>query len=67
VKLASGKMLSYHPCSWKSAIEFTLLVSLNLPFSGWRGAWNKGRNDRVVTFTRASQGQPFLMGLNMGP
>jgi hypothetical protein len=67
VMLASGKVLSYHAYSWKSANEFTLLVSVNLHFSGWHGAWNEGKNDRFITFTRAATGQPFLMELNTGP
>lgn len=67
VKLASGQVLSYHSYSWKSANEFTLLVSLSLHFSGSRGAWNEGKNDRFVTFTRASQGRQFLMAFNTGP
>lgn len=67
VKLASGKVLSYHPYSWRSASDFTLLMSLDLHFVGWHGAWSEGKNDRFVTFTRASHGQPFLMALNTGP
>jgi hypothetical protein len=67
VKLASGKVLRYQPYSWKSANDFTLLMSLDLHFDGWRGAWNEGKNDRFVTFTRAPHGQPFLMALNTGP
>jgi hypothetical protein len=67
VKLASGKVLSYHPYSWKSANDFTLQMSIDLHFAGWHGAWNEGKNDRFVTFTRAPQGQPFLMALNTGP
>lgn len=67
VKLASGKVLSYHTYSWKSANEFTLLVSFNLHFSGSSGAWNEGKNDRFVTFMRTSQGQQFLMAFNTGP
>jgi hypothetical protein len=66
VKLASGKVLSYHPYSWKSQSDFTLLMSLDLHFNGWHGAWNVGKNDRFVTFTRASNGQQ-LMALNTGP
>jgi hypothetical protein len=66
VKLASGKVLTYHPYSWKSANDFTLLMTLELHFEGWRGAWNDGRNTRLVTFTRYSHGQP-LMALNTGP
>jgi hypothetical protein len=66
VKLASGKVLNYHPYSWKSANDFTLLMSLDLHFEGWHGAWNEGQNDRFVTFTRAAHGQPLLMELNTG-
>jgi hypothetical protein len=67
VKLARGKVLSYHPYSWKTENDFTLLMSLDLHFEGWDGAWNEGKNDRFVTFTRATQGQPLLMELNTGP
>lgn len=67
VKLASGKVLSYHTYSWKSAKEFTLLVSFNLHFPGSPGSWNEGKNDRFVTFMRTSQGQQFLMAFNTGP
>ena len=67
VKLASGKVLSYRSYSWKSANDFTLLMGVDLHFSGWHGAWNAGKNDRFVTFTRSPQGQPFLMALYTGP
>jgi hypothetical protein len=67
IKLASGKVLSYHPYSWRSANNFTLLMSINLHFAGWHGAWNEGKNDRFVTFTRAPKGQPFLMAFYTGP
>jgi len=67
VKLASGTVLSYHPYSWKSANDFTLIMSFDLHFDGWHGAWYEGENDRLVTFTRASNSQPFLMALNTGP
>lgn len=67
VKLVRGKLLSYHTFSWKSVNNFTLKVSLNLHFKGWRGAWSIGRNDRFVTFTSAPHGQTFLMAFNTGP
>ena len=67
VKLASGQVLKYHPYVWKSANHFTLLISLDLHFGGWHDAWSQGKNDRFVTFTRASRAQPFLMELNTGP
>jgi hypothetical protein len=67
VKLASGKVSSYHASTWKSQNDFTLLMSLNLHFEGRHGAWNEGKNDRFVTFTKSPHGQPFLMELNTGP
>ena len=67
VKLASGQVLSYHSYSWKSVNDFTLMVSLDLHFEGWHGAWNGGKNDRFVTFTSASHGQTLLMAFNTGP
>lgn len=67
VKLSNGNVLSYHTYSWKSANEFTLLVSLNLHFSDSPGAWNEGTNDCFVTFIRTSQDQQFLMACDAGP
>ena len=67
VKLASGQVSSYHVYTWKSQNDFTLLMSLNLHFEGRHVAWNEGRNDRFVTFTKSPHGQPFLMELNTGP
>jgi hypothetical protein len=67
VKLASGHVLHYRSYSFKSVNDFTLMVSLDLHFVGWHGAWNIGKNDRFVTFTRASHGRPFLMAFNTGP
>jgi len=67
VRLASGKVLNYRFYSWKSVNAFTLMVTLDLHFEGWHGAWNDGKNDRFVTFTRASLGQIFLMAFNTGP
>lgn len=67
VRLLSGKVMSFHSYAWSSASDFTLLMSLNLHFEDWHGAWNEGKNDRFVTFTRGSHGQQFLIALNTGP
>ena len=66
VKLESGTLLRYHSYTWKSRNDFTMLMSLDLHFVGWHGAWNAGENDRFVTFTKSSNGQT-LMTLNTGP
>jgi len=67
VKLASGHVLNYRSYSFTSVNDFTLMVSLDLHFEGWHGAWSDGTNDRFVTFTRAFHTQTFLMAFNTGP
>lgn len=67
VKLLSGKVTSYHPYSWTSTNKFTLLVGLDLHFSGSPGAWNEGDNDRYVIFVRSKVKHHYLMEFNTGP
>src|SRR5664280_466621 len=49
IHLKSGNITSYLPFTWTSERGFTLLVSMNLHFTGSPGAWNIGRNDLFVT------------------
>jgi hypothetical protein len=67
VKLLSGSLTSYTPYSWSSKDVFTLLVDLDLHFSGWPGALNVGHNDRFVTFTWSKLRHRYLMEFKTGP
>lgn len=64
--LRSGKVISYRPYKWKSGATFAALVKLNLNFSGSSGAWNRGINDRFVTFTWSAIRGQYLMGIYTG-
>jgi len=65
--LRSGKVISYKPYRWVSSSRFTLFVTVDLHFTGSQGAWEVGRNDRFVTFSRtASQGR-YLMYFATSP
>ena len=66
VELVQGRVISFQPYTWSSPNRFTLLVQLDLHFSGSPGAWNVGHNDRYVTFTRLSTSDHFLMEFNTG-
>jgi hypothetical protein len=66
IRLLHGSVTSYQPYSWSSAHRFTLLIGLDLRFSGSPGAWNVGHNDRYVTFTRSHAGVRYLMEFNTG-
>ena len=64
--LRSGKVISYRPYQWKSGATFAALVKLNLNFSGSSGAWNRGINDRYVTFTWSAIRGQYLMDFYTG-
>ena len=51
-RLASGIIRSYRLDRWQGPRAFTLLVSLDLRFTGSPLAWNRGLNDRFVTVHR---------------
>jgi hypothetical protein len=65
--LLRGKIVSYTPQSWVSGDRFTLLVKLNLQFSGSSGSFSEGANDRFATFVRASKDESYRFELNSGP
>jgi hypothetical protein len=67
VILRSGTVLSYRPDRWVSQDNFTLLVLLELHFSGLPGAWNSGANGRFVTFTRQAGHSHYLMYFATSP
>jgi hypothetical protein len=67
IRLSSGSVISYKPDRWVSANEFTLLVILNLHFTGSSGAWNPGRNGRFITFTRSGRQSQYLMYFATSP
>jgi hypothetical protein len=67
VKLNGGEVTSYRPYRWVSEDNFTLLVILNLRFSGSPGAWNPGKNGRFITFTRKAGQSRYLMYFATGP
>ena len=66
-KLRRGKVVSYQPYRWVSGNQFTLLVTLDLHFTGSPGAWNQGRNDRFVTFFRPTGRGPYLLQFATSP
>lgn len=59
--LRSGKVISYKPYRWVSSNRFTLFVIVDLHFTGSQGAWDVGRNDRFVTFSRSAARGRYLM------
>lgn len=65
--LRSGKVISYKPYRWVSSGQFTLFVSVDLRFTGSQGAWDAGRNDRFVTFSRTASHGPYLMYFASSP
>lgn len=66
IHLNSGNVTSYLPFTWTSERSFTLLVSMNLHFSGSPGAWNIGDNDLYVTFSWSANRATYVMALNTG-
>ena len=67
VILSTGKVVSYRPVRWVSGERFTLLVTMDLRFSGSQGAWNQGSNDRFVTFYWAPAQDRYLMEFATSP
>jgi hypothetical protein len=48
--------------SWRSLDDFTLLVTLDLHFPPHGAlAWNQGRNERFVHFSRGSHAQTYQL------
>ena len=58
--------MSYRPYKWKTGEPFAALVKLSLNFVGSSGAWNRGINDRFVTFTWSSSKGRYLMDIYTG-
>ena len=67
VHLSSGRVINYQPSAWTSSHRFTVLVKMDLHFTGSPAAWNVGNNDRFVTFTWSSTVGRYLMDFNTGP
>jgi hypothetical protein len=67
IRLSGGNVVSYRPDRWVSANEFTLLVILDLHFTGSPGAWSSGRNGRFITFTRNGGQHRYLMYFATSP
>ncbi len=65
--LISGTVTNMQQYSWAPADHFTVMVSLDLRFSGDSGAWGSGTIDRFVTFVRSSASVPYRLTLNTGP
>lgn len=65
--LIAGTVTSTQSYNWVSADHFTVMVDLDLRFSGNTAAWGNGINTRFVTFTRLSASAPYLMTLASGP
>ncbi len=67
VILKTGTVISYQPYHWVSSSQFTLLVTLDLHFTGSPGAWNVGNNDRFITFFRPAGQDRYLLQFATGP
>lgn len=65
--LVSGQVKSSEVVTLVSEDQFTVMVVLDLKFSGDPVAWGQGANTRFVTFTRTSPTSPYLMYLATGP
>lgn len=65
--LISWKVIRMQPDKWVSADYFTLMVDLELRFSGNAGAWGNGINTRFVTFVRSSGSAPYQMTFATSP
>lgn len=65
--LISGSVTSTQQYNWVSADNFTVMVDLDLRFSGNSAAWGNGINTRFVTFVRSSASMPYRMTLATGP
>jgi len=57
--LIAGTVTRTQPGVWVSADHFTVLVDLDLQFSGTAGAWGNGTHARFVTFVRSSASAPY--------
>ena len=65
--LKSGTVTRTLPGEWVSADHFTVLVDLDLRFSGDAGAWGNGVNTRFVTFVRSSAPAPYQISFATSP
>src|ERR1019366_3050167 len=63
-RLKSGTVTSWRQFAWTSSNRFTLLVSLDLHFTGSSGPWNEGGNGRYVTFIRSTSSGAWRMSIN---
>jgi hypothetical protein len=64
-----ARLTHYQVDSWRSADDFTLLVSLDLHFPSRAAAlaWNQGANARFVHFSRGSETQTYRLQWASGP
>jgi len=65
--LIAGKVTRTRPDKWVSADHFTVMVDLDLRFSGNAAAWGNGINTRFVTFVRSSASAPYQMTFATSP
>lgn len=65
--LISGSVTSTQQYNWVSADNFTVMVDLDLRFSGNSAAWGTGINTRFVTFVRSSASAQYQMTLATSP
>ncbi len=65
--LIAGTVTRTQPDKWVSADHFTVMVELDLRFSGNAGAWGNGTNTRFVTFVRSSASAPYQMTFATSP
>jgi hypothetical protein len=68
--LVSGKVVDYRPYAWVSSGQFTLMVTMDLHFTGAdpaASAWAEGRNSQVVTFRGPNATTKYRMSWATGP
>jgi len=68
VRAERARLVHYQVDRWRSRERFTLLVSLDLHFTGKNTmAWNQGSNDRFVQFTRSRGSDHFHLSWATSP
>jgi hypothetical protein len=68
--LVSGKVVDYRPYAWVSGGQFTLMVTMDLHFTGAdpaASALAEGRNSRLVTFRGPNAATKYRMSWAAGP
>ena len=66
-RISAGTVTSYRLYRWKGPREFTLFVSMNLKFTNNPMAWNRGRNDLLMTAHRVGHHHGYLLEFATSP